>query len=852
MSIWKRILLLLAVFLLMLSAVSFPVRERIPSWIATLRNSWDDRPYQQVACGSDGLICAARIQEDDTLMLRFFSPGDKDSKKDKDSKTHWSVTLPEAAAAGDLCMLFPSGNQCAYFGIYEEDAHYLALYRVKEDEGPECLLREECPGNSIVERRANLSFSSVTQQQEKVYFTVLTEDTALLLSYSPVDGLKTEKEAERNGALSAVGVSQTLYRGEGTETLLTFAGNGLYYLDGSTLTMHYADLSAETHDIDLLNLDEYIGDYQLTSISLTSSGSALLLLDGHTLNLVQGNGVQDLTDQLFPDRTDCMLILGLLLAAALIPSILIWWGMVGLFRSRLPLSVYWGVVSLSLFMVGGFLFYVFLMVPAEQNASLGKKTDITDSVVGMILAEHTIQDENLSSLLCRSLESLDEDIDNLQVVQLYRDGANWYHKNKVRGELNSAVQSAILNEALDTGKEADRIGGKYWYAMTQGGNGIMISFRWTEDTGFTNGQKTAILGLGTMAAVVVFILFLIGYDVKRTANGLERYAGDLEWHKVRVSGGDELEGMAATLNSLAAERREAERQRERIVNSYRRFVPEEILQLLGKRSVLDVDKKTLVSRQMAVLKVSFTFPDPVYTNSANTRLLFDSVNQVIERTATIVRQKGGAVFNYAYSGYDIVMELDPKQVVSTAVAVRQEVLSLNEQRAQDALPTVTLHIAVDVGEVIMGIVGDEAQIEPSTISDSFSTLQELISICDRVEANILCTESVISGVAGYSSRYMGKCSVGRKAVRVYEVFDGDPYDVRKGKEAGVHRFSEGVLSLYSGEIVQAKRVFLDLVRDAPQDGGARYYLYLADRLTEEDTFNGLYLNGRMEIDDDKI
>ena len=53
MSIWKRILIFLAVFLLVLGAVCFPFRGMLPSWIATARNKWSDQPYQLVAAGAD-------------------------------------------------------------------------------------------------------------------------------------------------------------------------------------------------------------------------------------------------------------------------------------------------------------------------------------------------------------------------------------------------------------------------------------------------------------------------------------------------------------------------------------------------------------------------------------------------------------------------------------------------------------------------------------------------------------------------------------------------------------------------------------------------------------------------------
>ena len=77
---------------------------------------------------------------------------------------------------------------------------------------------------------------------------------------------------------------------------------------------------------------------------------------------------------------------------------------------------------------------------------------------------------------------------------------------------------------------------------------------------------------------------------------------------------------------------------------------------------------------------------------------------------------------------------------------------------------------------------------------------------------------------------MGKSRQGDELLRVYEIFDGDPYGVRRGKETTGRQFSQGVFALYSHDFAAAKRIFLELVHDHPDDGGARYYLYLADRL----------------------
>lgn len=845
MSIWKRILLFLTTFLLVLGLICIPFRGSLPSWIATLRNSWDDVPYQLVGAGASGTSCAAAVEEDGVLSLCFFDP------LSKKSATKWEITLPEKAAQGDLCMLYPDNEECAFLGVYEEDSHYLSLYRLRKGETVELLLREECAGSSVEARQNNRALSSVSRQQEILYFTLLTgEDTICVYSYNQEDGFNFMRESARNGTLSAVALSDRTYRGEEGELLLTYVGNGIYYLNGQVMKVFYADLSTETHDVGMVKLEEYIGDCQLTSISLTQSGSALLLLDGQRLILVEENGSQDLTDLLFTSRTGCIIRVAALAAAALIVSILLYWFLVGRSRGRLPLAAFWGVVSLALFLLAGVVILCVFFTPVKEQIELMEKLELTDDIVDLALTEHSIGDASLPDILSRSLADTNGmQTNGLRVEQVHQEGDKWFVPLGIRAEAAPSVRMACLSKAEENdGVAAEKSGGRFWYCMKQGEQALFISYDWAETDVPSKLDHTILIGMAALAAAVLVVLMLIGRDVRRTSRGLERYAGDQEWVKVRVSGGDELEGMASTLNSLAADRREEERRREQIITSYRRFVPEEILKLLGKRSVLDVDQHTIASRQMAVMRITFRFPDPVYTNAANTMLMFDSVNQVIEHTASIVRQKGGVVFNIAYNGYDVVMELDLRQVISTAVAVRQEVLTFNEQRALDALPTVVLRITIDEGGVILGIVGDQAQLEPSTVSDCFATLVELAKVCDMTESNILCTESITAGMEGYGSRYVGKCSIGGKMVRTYEVFDGDLYEVRKGKEAGLRQFSEGVLSLYSGDISRAKRVFLDLVRDTPLDGCARYYLYLADKLTEDEVLNGLALNVGLGLD----
>ena len=145
---------------------------------------------------------------------------------------------------------------------------------------------------------------------------------------------------------------------------------------------------------------------------------------------------------------------------------------------------------------------------------------------------------------------------------------------------------------------------------------------------------------------------------------MERLAAGERQVRVQVGGGDELESLADDVNALSAALQNVEVRQQELAQTYRRFVPERILSLLGKTSIQEVDKQTFVSRNLAAMMLSFRFPPQVYEKSG--RELFDNINEIFERTASIVTRKGGAVFNFAYDGYDAVFEEGSAAAVSSS------------------------------------------------------------------------------------------------------------------------------------------------------------------------------------------
>lgn len=447
--------------------------------------------------------------------------------------------------------------------------------------------------------------------------------------------------------------------------------------------------------------------------------------------------------------------------------------------------------------------------------------------------------------LCMALEAQGSGTGykNVRALSAKKEGDRWYAPEGGRAEAESAFCARLANLADGSGSEACVLeDGAFRYVISRDGWSLSIY----ADNAFESGSVTVERAI--MSAIVILFLmsaggqYVLSRNLRRISWYIEQISNSVVDRKagqpLAVSGrleintGDELESMASAVNSLADFQSTQGLRQEAMERSYRRFVPERVLSLLGKNSIEEVDKESFAVRRMAVMAVSFHFPESFYANMNNSRLLFDSFNSVIEHTASIASKKGGTVFNFSYDGYDVVMECDTDKVVSTAVAIQQAVLSLNEKRAAQQLPEVRFAIALDIGEVMLGIVGDDTQMQPATISSGFSVVRELLKLCRKLEAGILCTEDILYNTKESGSRYIGKCNVGNMQVRVYEIFEGDSYQLRRAKAGSGNAFTRAVLELYSGNVATAKRQFLQLAHANPGDGGARWYLYLADQMEQ--------------------
>ena len=829
--------------------------------LSTLRTGKAQVDYLMTASDAEGGIYAlCRTEEGYALVL-----GDQSGRR----TARWELTAEGLPAQSTPSVLYPAAGGAVYLGLYntEEETAHLQLYRLTErGRSAELLLDRACTGTNLQEQMASVRLSAFSQVDNVVTFAVLEGNTASFYQRTSADsGLEQLQQVTQPGLQAATALSDgslvlatrdsllrtdreavSLTNGENI-IQITQAGTGVFYVDGASLKVFYADF-ADWKPYNFLDLEKEGYDLDdCTDLWVTRDGDVLLLMEGNTLLLDRGSTVSDLSGMLCRPATQCVLILGGIALGVLVLTVLLWFVVCEQRQFRLPLLVRWGVLFGAVALLGTAILVRGVIRPASRQMAQREAAALLGTAAVQASQSHDGQEAgDLPQLLG----------DSLAAVQggLYRDAAAALYERDEAGIWTLVADNAggmagsraELWAGFDWAQvEQARTAGSAFWSCTQGGETHYILYQMVGDqllavdvngTGLLaaswTGCQWMVRGLAALAvlltALALAILCWITIGLRRSLHGMERLAAGERDICVVQGGGDELTSLAEDVNALSGALQAVDRQQNELAQSYRRFVPERVLSLLGKTSILEVDKQTFVARDLATMMLTFQFPPQVYEKSG--RELFDNLNEIIERTASIVTQKGGAVFNFAYNGYDSVFEEGSAAAVSTAVAIQQEVLDINRERELSGRPPVVVRIALDEGSVMMGVVGDENQIEPTSISSSFSVVKHLVELCGRLEANILCTESVIDGVKGYGSRYIGKCMESGQAIRTYEIFDGDAYEIRKVKETTGGQFSQGVYALYSRDFAQAKRIFLSLVHHNTGDGGARYYLYLADRL----------------------
>lgn len=259
-----------------------------------------------------------------------------------------------------------------------------------------------------------------------------------------------------------------------------------------------------------------------------------------------------------------------------------------------------------------------------------------------------------------------------------------------------------------------------------------------------------------------------------------------------------------------------------------KFVPSEFLRVLGKDHITDIRLGDYDEQKVTVLFTDIRG----YTTLAEKMTPEDNfrfVNAYNKRMGPIIEAQKGFVNQYYGDGIMAIFSEQHVGAVHAAVNMQLAIQEYNVYRTNGGKIPIRVGMGMHTGALIMGIIGYGARLSPATISDTVNTASRVESLTKHFGANILLSETTFEAIedpAGLHFRLMGLVQMKgkKKAVRIYECFDGDEPDQRELKLKTMDAFEDGISKYYDRDFEECRKAFDYILKENPDDVPAQRIL----------------------------
>lgn len=283
------------------------------------------------------------------------------------------------------------------------------------------------------------------------------------------------------------------------------------------------------------------------------------------------------------------------------------------------------------------------------------------------------------------------------------------------------------------------------------------------------------------------------------------------------------------------ERKKAEAESLRFTNelfelnqSLFRFVPRQFLQLLDKKSIIDVQLGDQTFKEMSVLFSDirdFTTLSESLTPSEN----FKFINSYLSCMEPAIIENNGFIDKYIGDEIMALFNGCADDAVKAGIAMLHQLTQYNQNRAKSGYVPIKIGIGINTGSLMLGTIGGASRMDSTVISDTVNLASRLEELTKDYGVSLLISHHTFSQLKDanhYSFRLIDRLKVRGKslAVSVYEIFDADLPEIREYKLMTKTAFEKAILYYNLGDFAQGASLMENCLNLNPKDSVARMYL----------------------------
>lgn len=266
----------------------------------------------------------------------------------------------------------------------------------------------------------------------------------------------------------------------------------------------------------------------------------------------------------------------------------------------------------------------------------------------------------------------------------------------------------------------------------------------------------------------------------------------------------------------------------RMNRSLERFVPREFLGFLKKDTVEQIALGDSSAEEMAVLFVDVRAFSGL-AESSTPEETFAFINEYLSRVGPAVREYGGFIDKYLGDGFMALFSGGAESAVRCAIDVQARVAVYNVDRQNTGRKPIRVGIGVHTGRLMLGTIGEEARMDGTVISDAVNLASRLEGVSKAYDLGIAASERILADLpdpTAFRMRFIGKVKVKGKTepVSVFDIYEGDPAELRAKKDLVRAAFERGIQAYYERRFGDARTLFTQVLAVLPGDGATLKYL----------------------------
>ena len=288
---------------------------------------------------------------------------------------------------------------------------------------------------------------------------------------------------------------------------------------------------------------------------------------------------------------------------------------------------------------------------------------------------------------------------------------------------------------------------------------------------------------------------------------------------------------AALYEKNISEARQREEDLKRIHAATEKFVPYDLLRVLGRKSILDVMLGDQIEEKVTVMFSDirgYTSLSENMTPEEN----FSFLNGYIGRVGPVINTNKGFIIRFLGDGIMALFLQSTDDAVKAGIDMQKVIYDYNKYRAAKNRKPIKVGIGMHQGPLIMGIMGNDRRLEANLVSDTVNAASRMEGLTKYYGSPLIITEPMfVQSNYDYAYRSLGKVQVKGKSetIEIYDVFEADPPGIFLKKEQTKAMFEEGLEHYYKRSFEAATASFAKVLSVHPEDKAAQLYLSKAVR-----------------------